>query len=53
MQDRNIIGATTSMALMPFVEFYQALTPYIILAIVLWFKKVSKSDVDIVENKEV
>lgn len=35
MQDRNIIGAATSMALMPFVEFYQALTPYILLAIVL------------------
>ena len=35
MQDRNIIGAATSMALMPFIEFYQALTPYIILAIVL------------------
>lgn len=35
MQDRNIIGAATSMALMPFVEFYQALTPYIILAIAL------------------
>lgn len=82
MQDRNIIGAATSMALIPFIEFYQALTPYIILAIVLiiadsrfgveaaqkrgevirlsfstlfthWFKKVSKSDVDIVEKKEV
>ena len=35
MQERNIISATTSMALMPFIEFYQALTPYIILAIVL------------------
>lgn len=35
MQDRNIIGAATSMALMPFIDFYQSLTPYIILAIVL------------------
>lgn len=35
MQDRNIIGAATSMALMPFIDFYQKLTPYILLAIVL------------------
>lgn len=35
MQDRNIIGAATSMALMPFIDFYQSLTPYIVLAIVL------------------
>lgn len=35
MQDRNIIGAATSMALMPFIDFYQSLTPYIMLAIVL------------------
>lgn len=35
MQDRNIISATTSMALMPFIDFYQKLTPFIILAIVL------------------
>lgn len=35
MQDRNIIAAATSMSLMPFIEFYEALTPYIILAIVL------------------
>lgn len=35
MQERNIICATTSMALMPFVDFYRSLTPYIILAIVL------------------
>lgn len=35
MQERNIIGAATSMALMPFIEFYQSLTPYILLAIAL------------------
>lgn len=35
VQDRNIIGAATSVSLMPFVEFYQSLTPYIVLAIVL------------------
>lgn len=35
MQDRNIIGAATSMALMPFIDFYQSLAPYIILAIAL------------------
>lgn len=35
MQDRNIIAAATSMSLMPFIEFYETLTPYIILAIVL------------------
>lgn len=35
MQDRNIIGAATSMALMPFIDFYRSLTPFIILAIVL------------------
>lgn len=35
MQDRNIIGAATSMALMPFIDFYQALVPYILLAIAL------------------
>ena len=35
MQERNIISATTSMALMPFIDFYRNLTPYIILAIVL------------------
>jgi hypothetical protein len=35
MQERNIITATTSMALMPFIDFYQKLTPFIILAIVL------------------
>lgn len=35
MQDRNIIAAATSMSLTPFIEFYEALTPYIILAIVL------------------
>ena len=35
MQERNIISATTSMALMPFMDFYQKLTPFIILAIVL------------------
>lgn len=35
MQDRNIIAAATSMSLMPFIEFYEALTPYIILAVVL------------------
>lgn len=35
MQERNIISATTSMALMPFIDFYQKLTPYIVLAIVL------------------
>lgn len=35
MQERNIISAATSMALMPFVNFYQALVPYIILAIAL------------------
>lgn len=35
MQERNIISATTSMALMPFIDFYQKLTPFIILAIVL------------------
>ena len=35
MQDRNIIGAATSMALMPFIDFYKSLTPFIILAIVL------------------
>ena len=35
MQDRNIIGATMSLGLMPFIDFYQSLVPYIILAIVL------------------
>lgn len=35
MQERNVISATASMALMPFVDFYQKLTPFIILAIVL------------------
>ena len=35
MQDRNIIGAAGSTALIPFIDFYQSLTPYIILAIVL------------------
>lgn len=35
MQERNIIGSATASALAPFVEFYGALTPYIILAIVL------------------
>lgn len=35
MQDRNIIGAATSMALMPFIDFYKSLSPFIILAIVL------------------
>jgi hypothetical protein len=35
MQERNIIGSATSVALTPFVDFYQALAPYIILAIVL------------------
>ena len=35
MQDRNIIGAAGSTALIPFIGFYQSLTPYIMLAIVL------------------
>lgn len=35
MQERNIIGSATTVALTPFVDFYQALVPYIILAIVL------------------
>lgn len=35
MQERNIIGSATASALAPFVDFYGALTPYIILAIVL------------------
>lgn len=35
MQERNIISTTTSMALMPFIDFYQKLTPFVILAIVL------------------
>ena len=35
MQERNIIGSATTVALTPFIDFYQALVPYIILAIVL------------------
>ena len=35
MQERNIIGSATAAALTPFVDFYSALTPYIMLAIVL------------------
>lgn len=35
MQDRNVIGAATSMTLMSFIDFYKSLTPFIILAIVL------------------
>ena len=35
MQERNVIGSVTAMTLTPFVGFYQVLTPYIILAIVL------------------
>ena len=35
MQERNIIGSVTTVALTPFVDFYQSLVPYIILAIVL------------------
>lgn len=35
MQERNIIGSATASAIAPFIEFYGALTPYIILAIVL------------------
>lgn len=35
MQERNIISSATATALTPFVDFYSALTPYIILAIVL------------------
>lgn len=35
MQERNIIGSTTTIALTPFIDFYQALVPYVILAIVL------------------
>ena len=35
MQERNVISATASMALMPFLDFSQKLTPFIILAIVV------------------
>lgn len=35
MQERNIIGSATATAITPFVSFYSALTPYIMLAIVL------------------
>lgn len=35
MQERNVIGSVAAIAITPIVGFYQALTPYIILAIVL------------------
>lgn len=35
MQERNVIGSATATALTPFVSFYSALTPYIMIAIVL------------------
>lgn len=35
MQERNVIGSVTTVALTPFIDFYQSLVPYIILAIVL------------------
>ena len=35
MQERNIIGSTTAAVLSPFVDFFDALAPYILFAIVL------------------
>lgn len=35
MQERNVIGSATAVAVAPFVEFFQALTPFLIIAIVL------------------
>lgn len=35
MQDRNVIGGATAAVLSPFVDFYQKLIPFLILAIIL------------------
>lgn len=35
MQERNVIGSVTAATIAPFVEFYEALTPFIMIAIVL------------------
>lgn len=35
MQDRNIIGGATAAVISPFVDFYQNLAPFLILAITL------------------
>lgn len=35
MQERNIIGSATAAVLSPFVDFYDALAPYLLFAIVL------------------
>lgn len=35
MQERNIIGGTTAAAISPFVAFFQALWPFLLLAIIL------------------
>ena len=35
MQDRNIINGTTAVILAPLVDFYQALWPFILVAIIL------------------
>ena len=35
MQDRNIIGGATATVISPFVDFYQNLAPFLILAIML------------------
>lgn len=35
MQERNVIGSTTAVAVAPFVDFIEALTPFVIIAIVL------------------
>ena len=35
MQERNVIGSAAAVAVAPFVDFFQALTPFIAIAIVL------------------
>lgn len=37
MQDRNVIGGATAAFISPFVDFYQNLIPFLILAILLIF----------------
>ena len=35
MQDRNVIGGATAAFISPFIDFYQSLAPFLILAILL------------------
>lgn len=35
MQERNIIGSATAAVISPFVDFFDALTPYLLFAIIL------------------